>query len=177
MTRSCRNIVVAVALGVCLTVSGLWAATATQTFTVTIPSVLTVTGPSNVTITHDQTDSDNAFSAQQYVVHQNPVLGSNITFAVSAPFVHASSSSFKRDCKLALAIASSESVALWSVTTAADQTNYSAGTPDNDASVRAASTLPGDATFNLTVTFITSDFSTMAAGNYSTTVTATLTAN
>src|ERR1041385_140431 len=105
-----------------LAVSGLLAATATQTFTVTVPSVLTVTrsGSSTVTITHDQSDSNNAFSAQQFVVHQNGVLGATISFAVAQPFTNGS---FKRDCKLDLAIASSDSQAVWAVTTASSQTD------------------------------------------------------
>jgi hypothetical protein len=158
-----------------LTVSSLVAVTDTQVFTVTVPSVLTISGPSDVTIAHDGTDSNNAFSAQQYSVSQNPISGSSVTFDVSAPFTHTTASSFKRDCKLDLAIASSEAVALWAVSTASDQTDY--GSSDNAAQVAAASQLPGDVVFNLTVTFITSDYSTLAAGSYSTTVTATLTSN
>ena len=129
-----------VALGLllpALAVSGLLAATATQTFTVTVPSVLTVTrsGSSTVTITHDQSDSNNAFSAQQFVVHQNGVLGATISFAVAQPFTNGS---FKRDCKLDLAIASSDSQAVWAVTTASSQTDYSNVVPVNSASVGAA---------------------------------------
>ncbi len=77
--------------------------------------------------------------------------------------------------KLDLALNTSDTGSGWNVTTASDQTNY--GAADEVATVQAVSSAPGDATLNLTVTFITTDFSTLLAGNYTSTVTATITAN
>ena len=150
-------------------------ATDNQVFTVTVPTVLTITGPANVTVAHDQSDSNQAFAAQQWTASVNDVDGATVIFQTNQAFTHTVASSYKRNAKLDLAIASSDAGANWSVSTATDQTNYAGA--DGVAAVQASSTAPGDAAFNLTVTFITTDFSSLAAGSYTTTVTATLTAN
>lgn len=153
-------------------------ATDTEGFTVTVDAVLTVTAPSaSVSITHDQSDLNQAFGAQQWTVQQNATAGASISFSTDQAFTHTTATTFKRDAKLDLALASSDSGSGWAVSTATDQTDYGAATPDGVATVQAASTAPGDAAFDLTVTFVTSDFSTLAAGNYTTTVTGTLTSN
>jgi hypothetical protein len=59
---------------------------------------------------------------------------------------------------------------------AQDQTNYAAAVPYENASVQAESSKRGEATFDLQVTFLTSQFDTLAAGEYTLTVVATLTA-
>ena len=146
----------------------------TTVFTVTAPVVLTVTAPAATAgITHDETDNDNAFPVQSWTVAQNGHSGASISFATDQAFTNTVTSSFKRDCKLDLALASSDTGSGWAVTTASDQTDY--GSADGVATVAAASTAPGDAAFNLTVTFITVDWSTMASGDYDLTVTGTIT--
>lgn len=148
----------------------------TEVFTVTAPVVLTVTAPTaTIGITHDKTDANQVFAVQSWTVAQNGSIGATISFATGTAFVNTVTSSFKRDAKLDLALASSDTGSGWAITTATDTTDY--GSADGVATVAAASTAPGDAAFNLTVTFITTDFSTMASGDYATTVTGTITSN
>ncbi|HVL52134.1 MAG TPA: hypothetical protein VM754_11595 [Actinomycetota bacterium] len=148
---------------------------ATQSFTLTVPSVLSITAPAGVSQAHSGQDANQAFAAQSWAVQQNQILGATATFAVATPFVHSTAPLVKRDCKLTLAIGTSEAPAGWSVTTANDQTNHAL--LDTVASVSATSTAAGNASFNLTVTFIDEDYSTLATGSYSTTVTGTVAAN
>lgn len=175
--------IVAIAAGLililALTVDIAHAVTGTETFTVTAPAVLTVTPPAaSVSITHGQTDVNQVFAAQRWTVAQNGSAGAAITFATNQPFTHATATSFKRNAKLDLALFSSDTGSGWSVTTATAQSNFAATpTPVNTATVAASATAPGDAAFDLTVTFIETDFSRLASGSYSTTVTATLTSN
>jgi hypothetical protein len=150
-------------------------ATDNQVFTVTVPTVLTITGPANVSVNHDASNNDQVFSAQQWTASVNDVDGATVIFQTNQAFTHSTATAYKRDAKLDLAIASSDPTASWAVSTATDQTNYAGA--DGVAAVQASSTAPGDAAFDLTVTFITTDFSSLAAGDYTTTVTATLTAN
>ena len=165
------------ALALMVLSAGLMAATATQTFTITIPSVLTITAPSAATKTHDGTDANQVFPAAAWLITQNQIAGATCSFSVSAPFVNGSSALKKRDCKLSLALGTVEAAAGWTVTVANDQTDYANIIPDNSATVTALSTGAGIATLNLTVTFLDTDYSTIPAGAYSTTVTGTLTAN
>lgn len=176
MPRS-RSLIGIAAVVLAFAASALAATSGSQSYTMNVPSVLSVSGPGDVVIAHDHSDSNNSFGVQQYAVSGNQRLGATVTFATSQAFTHSTASSYKRNARLDLAIASSDLLALWLVTTASDQTDYRAATPDGTAQVAAASALSGNATFNLTVTFLTEDFSTIATGSYSTTVTATLTAN
>jgi hypothetical protein len=171
--------VVAVALAFSLLAGGLWADSdsATQTFTLTIPSVLSITAPSATVVkAHSGTDSEQAFGTQVWGVNQNQVLGSTVTFSVAAPFVHDSATiNNKRDCRLTLSIASSETLAVWTLSTATDETDYAASA--NTATVSAGSLSAGNATFNLVVTFVDEDYSTLPTGSFSTVVTGTVSSN
>ena len=150
----------------------------TETFTVTVDPVLTITAPAaSVSAIHDTTDTNQAFAAQRWTVTQNASAGASVTFSTNQAFTHATATTVKRDARLDLALFSSDTGSGWAVSTATDTTDYANATPDEVATVAAASTAAGDAAFDLTVTFITVDFSTLPSGNYSTTVTGTLTAN
>jgi hypothetical protein len=172
--RSFRGVICLAVVFAFLHCSAL-ANTDSQVFTVTVPAVLTVSGPNDVSLTHDKSDANQAFAAQPWTASSNSGAGATINFSTNQAFTHVSDSSFKRDAKLDLAITSSDAPASWSVTTATDQTNHAGA--DEVATVQAASTAPGDVALNLTVTFLTSDFSTLLQGDYTTTVTATITAN
>ena len=148
----------------------------TQNFTVTVDPELTITAPVAVSITHDTTDANQVFAAQSWTVTQNASAGAAVTFSTNQAFTNATAN-MKRNAKLDLAIATSDSAAGWTVSVASNQTDYANATPDEIATVSAASTAPGDAAFNLTVTFVDTDFSVLASGNYVTTVTGTITAN
>ena len=150
----------------------------TETFTVTVDPVLTITSPAaSVSIAHSEADTDQAFAAQSWTVAQNASAGASVSFTTSQAFTHATATTFKRDAKLDLAIATSDSGSGWTVPVASDQTDYANATPDEIATVSATATAPGDAEFNLAVTFIETNFSELASGDYSTTVTGTLTSN
>ena len=127
-------------------------------------------------MTHNGTNSDQAFGIQQWEIRDNARRGATVTFETRTAFRNTSGSSvMKRDARLQMSIARQEAGATWVVTQLTDQTNYGAG--DEFAVVSATSTTVGDAPFNLNVTFLTSDFSTLRAGVYSTTVIGTVTAN
>jgi hypothetical protein len=157
--------------------SSAWAAADTQSYTVNVTAVLTITAPSAASVTHDATDANQVFSSQSWTIACNDPQGGSLTFAVSSPFTHTTVGTYKADTKLVLAISSSESAASWSLGTSTDQTDYSNATPDNAATVSASSTGAGNAVFGLTVTFVQADYSILANGAYSVTVTGTLTAN
>ncbi len=145
-----------------------------ETFRVVVPSRLSISAPAPlVSITHDETDNDQFFGAQQWTVMANSRLGATATFETNQVFTHTVDSTYKRNVKLDLTKASGS--ATWLVTAPTDTTNYAAS--DEIATVTAASTQPGAANFDLTVTFIEETFADLADGNYEMTVTGTLTAN
>ena len=159
---------------VCVMIAGVSSAfgtTATQSNTVTVPSVLTVTAPAAGTLTHDGNDTNQALAPADWTVASNGASGAAISFEVIAPFV--GPMDYKRDVKLDLTVSTSDTGSGWETSVATAQTN---GTTSS-ATVTAASTAAGNASLTLGVTMLNSDYSTMAAGSYTTTVTATLSAN
>lgn len=153
-------------------------ASTTETFNVTVDPVLTITRPAaSVTITHSQADVNQAFAAQRWTVAQNAAAGAAITFSTNQSFTHSVENTFKRNARLDLVLFSSDTGSGWAVTTATDQTDYANATPDEVATVSAGANNPGDAAFDLTVTLIETNFSTLASGTYSTIVTGTITSN
>lgn len=164
----------AAVLVLALAASNANAATGTESFTVTVASELTIAPPAaSATITHDKTDTNQVFPAQTWSVTQNGSAGASVTFKNDVPFTNGTT---KRDLKLDLAIASSEATGGWTVTTATDQTDYAnATTPKNVATVAADATGPGNASFNLTVTFLDTNYSVLPSGNFAMTITGTIT--
>ncbi len=140
-----------------------------------MPQSISISAPTTASLTHNQTSDNQAFPAQTWTVRGNTLAGVTVQFGTSTPFVHATNSDFKRDAKLDLALGTVQGPAVWTVTTASDTTNY--GGNDNAAQVAAASNGVGRANFNLTVTFLTADYDSLAAGNYGLTVTGTVAAN
>ena len=150
----------------------------TQGFRVRIPSKLTITPPgAEAFLLHDETDDNQVFPAQKWDVKANARSGATVSFATNQAFTHTVDGTYKADAKLDLAIASSQAKANWAVTNPSDQTDYEAAVPDEVATVQAASTRAGKATFDLTVTFITVEHDALAEGDYALTVTGTLSAN
>ncbi len=149
--------------------------TGNQTSTVTVPQTLTITPPSAQSLTHDETDNNQVFSAQQWEVISNAAAGVTVTFSTPTAFVHTTNNAYKRDARLGLAVGSSSGPATWTVSTATDQTDYA--NADETASVVGASDNAGNAVFNLTVTFITGEYGVFASGTYDMTVTGTVVAN
>lgn len=145
-----------------------------QTFTINVPASISIVAPNAASLVHDESDNPQAFPAQTWTVRGNTINGVTVAFSTTQPFIHETDSNFKRNARLELAVASSQGPATWTVTTPADETNYVAN--DNVAQVAAESNGVGRASLNLTVKFITEEFGVFAAGNYSTTVTGTVTA-
>lgn len=134
-----------------------------------------IIAPAAQGFTHDTTDSDQPFSEVTWQLVSGADVDGYVTQLSCGPFVHATAGSFKADSKLVIRILSSSGSANWTVTAANDQTDY--GTGDETAVVSAQSSAVGDGEVGLTVTFLDSDFSRLAAGVYNMTVTGTITAN
>ena len=164
-----------VALVAFSTVDAFAQATASQTFTVRVPTNISITAPANILINHDETDNNQPFPQQGWVVKGNTLTGVTVSFATNQAFVHTTNATFKRNAKLDLALGATLGPATWNITQATDTTDYANN--DGVASVQANSNGVGRANFNLAVTFITDGFGSFAAGDYVTTVTGTVTAN
>ena len=134
-----------------------------------------IAGPVDQSITHDATDSDQPFSEVSWQLTSGADIDGYTTQYSCGPFIHTTEGSFKADSKLVIRILSSSGPANWTVIAANDQTDHGMG--DNTAEVTASSSDVGDGEVGLTVTFLDSDFSLLAAGDYSMTVTGTITAN
>ena len=148
--------------------------TGSQKFKVIVPTNISITPPADATITHDQSENNQAFPAQQWVVKGNTLTGVTVSFATGSAFVHTTDNTFKRNASLGLAVASNQGPATWNVTKASDATDYA--NADGVATVQAESNGVGRATFNLNVSFVTDGFGSFAAGNYESTVVGTVTA-
>jgi hypothetical protein len=142
-----------------------------------LTGLLRIVGPGNsALLTHDGTDADQRFGQQQWAIRNNFHRGATVTFETRTAFRNTTAAgTIKRDARIQMGIARQEAGANWAVTTATDQTRYASG--DEFAIVTATSTVRGDAVFDIFVTFVTSDFGTLRAGTYSTTVIGTITAN
>ena len=155
-----------------------WAATtASQSFTVTVPTNLSITAPAAASLTHDMTNSNQAFPAQAWVVTGNTKNGVNVTLVAGSPFTNTADSAAVRDVQLGLSMGNSVGSGAWTVTTASDSTNYANASPKLTATVAASSNGVGSGTLNLTVTFVTNNIATVEAGSYTTTVTGTVASN
>ena len=149
-----------------------------QRFALNVASNMSITPPAPaVGITHDETDGDQTFPPQLWQVRANAPRGATVSFSTNQPFTHTVDSTLQRDARLNLAIASSSGAAHWTLPVAVDQTNVSGSPSDGVAIVQAVSDKPGQATFELTVTFVTTQWDTLAAGSYELSVTGTITAN
>lgn len=176
LTTAFRGLVLAFVASFLLASSAQAQVSDTQGFTVNVPSRLTITAPSaSVSELHDGTTADHAFTTQQWAVKANARNGATVVFSTDQAFTHEEHSDIKRDAKLDLSIASASGPANWTLAVASDQTDHAAS--DEVATVQAGSTRPGQADFDLTVTFVTDDLETLAEGDYDLTITGTLTAN
>ena len=129
----------------------------------------------DASVQHDETAGDQMFATQQWWVQDRNKKGSTVIFATDQAFTHLEDGTFKRDAALGLAIGSSSKSAKWKVAVASDRTNHAA--KDETASVQAKSRKAGWARLDLTVTFITEETDTLAAGDYTLTITGTMTSN
>lgn len=133
---------------------------------------LQINGPPNVVVFHHMRDEDLRIGTQQWAVISNANNGASVTFRTLSEFRDGPRS---RDARLEISIARSDATANWIVTQGIDQTDYASN--DGEAVNTAESSGPGNATFNVNVTFITGDFSTLSSGTYRTTVFGMISAN
>ena len=149
--------------------------TASQRFTVTVPSAIAIIAPANVSIIHDESENDQPFAPQQWVVKGNSLAGVSATFETNQAFTHTTDPTSKRNAQLGVSINSSVGSAAWTVTQASDVTDFANN--DGVATVGVASDGFGRANVDIAVSFITDGFGSFASGEYDTTVTGTVTAN
>lgn len=173
-----KFVMLATVLGVGFTKSSASAQTTAEAqFCITVSEALGIVGPSApIAIFHDGSGNSNAFPAVSWTCICNDADGSVATFSTLTGMVHSAVPTSMRDVQLNLAVTSADAGSGWATTIASDQTDVTAVVPDLIATVQAESTGPGDATLDLTVTFITDDFATLVPGIYCTTVVATITA-
>lgn len=151
---------------------------ARQLFTVRVPAKLRVSAPTPVvTATLADPDQDQALATQRWRVESNSLFGATMSFSTDRAFTHTAKPEFRRDGRLDLVIAPSQSPAQWIVTAASDQTCYQGSVRDQQATVRAVSDRPGQGTFDLTVTFLADPERPPESGDYALTIVGTLTAN
>ncbi len=149
---------------------------ASQGFRVIVPTTISITAPpTTAVITHDRSDNNQPFPAQNWIVRGNVPNGVNVTFSTGSAFVNTIDPSSKRNVQLGLGIDSTQGPGSWRISQATDTTNYLLA--DEIAQVTAASNGSGSANFNVSVTFVTEDFDLFTAGNYEVTVFGTVAAN
>jgi hypothetical protein len=149
--------------------------TGSQQFVVSVAESISITPPAAASLTHDLSGNPQTFAPQDWSVRGNTPRGVTVMFQSTTPFTHTANRNFKRDARLGLAYTGVSGPASWIVTAATDQTNYLNG--KETAAVSARSNNPGSATMRLSVTFLTGDASSLLAGNYTTTITGTISAN
>jgi len=142
-----------------------------QTFTVVVGDAISITAPADVSINHNLSDSDQPFAQQAWNVYTSNSTGASVVMSMGR-FVHTGDATYFRNGSMGLAVVSSDATAGWGVDVATDNTSAS-GT----ATVNASSSGPGSGQLGLSVVFIESDASTLAAGDYVATVTGTITNN
>lgn len=146
-----------------------------QSYLVKTPSRISIVAPAKVVVTHDESNNDQDFPAQKWKVAGNVLEGVNVTFTTRRAFRNNADHTLKQDAKIALSVNSNTGPATWTVTQATDQTDHA--NDDERATVQASSNGVGAADFDLTVTFITGEFDTIASGNYTTKIVGTVSAN
>jgi hypothetical protein len=160
---------------VCSAGSAMAQTTASQKFRVVVPTNISIVSPPLASITHNETDANQVFPPQEWVVRGNSSAGLAVSFETQSAFTHTVDPNFKRNAIITLAVGSSTGPASWTVTKSTDQTDYAAS--DEVASVQASSNGVGRATLNVGLSFITDSFGTFASGDYETTVVGTVSAN
>ena len=118
------------------------------------------------TLTHDTTDADQTFSETRWLSICSSLSGAVLTFSTSQAFANTTDPSKKRDARLSIRRMFGSNN--WTINVPTDQTDYAAAVPKEVATVKATSSSPAFTFWGLTATFITDDFSTLAAGTYET---------
>lgn len=138
-------------------------------------SAQSITAPAHQSITHSGTDAPQAFSEAVWDLISGLDTGGYTAQWSCSPFVHSVNPNLNVDSMLAIRVVASEGSANWTAIVSTDHTDYAAA--DETAVVAAQSFSVGSGQVGLTVTFFNNDFSILGAGNYTMTVTGTITAN
>ena len=134
---------------------------------------VSISAPGAQSLTHSGADAPQAFPRQAWSLTSSEALGATVTLS-GGQFVHASNSALKGNTKLDLVVLSSQGTAGWTAIVPTDQTVLPL---HPTASVTARSTLSGNGSVGLTVTFQESDYSILGTGNYNLTITGTIQGN
>lgn len=177
MNKSIKDVTRVLAAVVALSYGHTAFGQTTQTFTVEVASALTLIAPADATISHDETDSSQSFGVSGWGVTCNNAAGATVDFTTSAVFANGATN---RDLTMSASVVSSDIVGgnpVWTVTPslATYSSDYANGNVTGQ--VQAVSSGAGNATLGLAMVFVDNDFSVLPSGNYSVTVTGTITAN
>lgn len=136
---------------------------------------LSVTAPANVEITHDLITNNQFFAESSWLVENDAsLLGATVVMSCG-PFEHADDPTEQVNASLVLRVVASAPAAVWAPIVPIGSTNIALSI--DSAVVSATSIGVGDGELGLTVGFLGGGISTLQAGDYLTTVTATITAN
>ncbi|MEZ6123099.1 MAG: hypothetical protein R3C49_08000 [Planctomycetaceae bacterium] len=150
----------------------------TQQFTVVVDSVLTLTAPADLSITHDTTDANQTFGLANWGVLSNHGTGATVDFTTTQVFQNGT---FERDLEMTVSVVTTDndisSNPVWSVnpTLTTYASDYNAN--NRTGHVQATSSSPGNATLGLQMVFVDNDYSLLPSGNYTVTVTGTISGN
>jgi hypothetical protein len=126
-------------------------------------------------LTHHLRSNLQQFSEVRWDVHNSRRDdGIAVIWSIDSFSTHSGKQKYLADAGLNLRILSAVPERAWQITQQSDSTNIAKG--DRSATVSAVCTEYGEATLGLTVTFITSDTSVPAAGEYRTQLVGTITA-
>ena len=123
-------------------------------------------------ITHTLKSEPQSFAPVRWDVGSGFANGCVVEWT-AAPFTHVSQSTSRADCSIAVSIAQSNRRGRWRVVKATDRTNISSG--NQPATVSIASERSGTARVQLSVQFLGTSVTNLAAGDYQTTITGTIT--
>lgn len=124
-------------------------------------------------ITHNEKPEPQSFKETRWLAYTFFARGATVHLTCP-PFDHEIDPSFQADGRMDLRVQRAFS-GNWKVAIPSDQTAHEFG--DNDATVIAITDERGLAVLGLTVSFLGTDLNSLADGEYSTTVTGTITAN
>lgn len=149
----------------------------TQTFTVQVASALSLIAPEDAIISHNEADENQSFGVSGWGVTCNNAAGATVDFTTNAVFANGA---IERDLTMTVSVVSTDSVGgtpVWAVTPALTSYSSDYANSDVDGQVQAVSSGAGNATLGLAMVFVDNDFSVLPSGNYTVTVTGTITAN
>lgn len=149
----------------------------TQTFTVEVASALTLTAPEDAVIAHNENDANQAFEPSSWGVTCNNAAGATVNFTTDAVFQNGAT---ERDLTMTVSVISTDDVSgtpVWTATPALTTFSSDYANSSVAGQVQAASTGAGNATLGLSMIFVDNDYSLLPSGNYTVTVTGTITAN